>query len=203
MKLIRTLLIMLLGVSFLVGCGSKSQEPNDKISNESFEDIFSALNGMHFTFSSGAGAWSTDVTMKESGYFTGYYHDSNMGDIGTDYPNGTVYESIFEGKFTVIKKIDDFTYSMKLDEFEVKGEVDEEKIVDGTKTITTAAYGFDNADEFLLYLPGKNISDLPEEFLSWVQTDAALSSKLPFYGLYNVEGKMGFFSDLTSDNIIE
>lgn len=158
-------------------------------------DILSELNGLSFRFSSGAGAWSTEIEVKDNGAFSGYYHDSEAGATGEGFPNGTRYECNFSGRFVVEDKIDDFTYSLKLEAFSVNGEVDEEKIVDGIKIINADAYGFDNADEFLLYLPGRNTTDLPEEFLGWVRNGGDVFLTLPFYGLYNVGGKEGFFSN--------
>ena len=65
--------------------------------------------------------------------------------------------------------------------------------------ITSLPYGFDNANEFLLYLPGKSLHELPEAFLGWVQinlmaVDIRNTDILESYGLYNVEGKQGFSS---------
>lgn len=157
-------------------------------------DIFTALEGITFVFSSGAGAWSTEIEIKSDGSFIGYYHDSDMGVTGTNYPNGTRYECHFKGKFKAVSKLDDFTYSLKLDEFTIESKINEEKIVDGIKIIYTDAYGFDDADEFLLYSPGAPIANLPEEFLSWAHINTNIRKTLPsgYYGIYNVNGKEGF-----------
>ena len=44
-----------------------------------------------FIFASGAGAWGSSLSLWPDGTFTGSYHDSEMGENGEDYPNGTVY----------------------------------------------------------------------------------------------------------------
>ena len=152
-----------------------------------------------FVFASGAGAWSTEVHINPDGTFTGYYSDSDMGDVGDDYPNGIQYECRFSGKFTEVKKISDYEYSMKIDFINSEGKVNAENIVDGVKIITTEPYGFAGADEFLLYLPGRDTADLPDEFLEWVCVqnawrDVDVPDLLPFYGLYNVSGGEGFIS---------
>ena len=157
---------------------------------------FADLSGLEFWFGSGVGAWCTTVDISPDGTFTGYFHDSDMGDTGDGYPNGTAYECTFSGKFTSLTKADDFTYSMKCEFLKQEGTVDEVKIIDGVRTITAGPRGFDSADEFLLYLPGKKLSELPEEFLNWVNTSLfgydENISELPFYGLYNVGGQEGF-----------
>jgi len=119
-----------------------------------------------------------------------------MGDSSPEYPNGTVYECSFSGKFTSLEKTGEYEYSMKCELLTWEGTIGEEKIVDGVRVITSEPYGFDNADEFFLYLPGKETSGLPEEFLQWVSMPRALDFEsidvLEFYGLYNVRGEQGF-----------
>ena len=90
-----------------------------------------------------------------------------MGDTGPGYPNGVMYECRFSGKFTSVEKISDYEYSMRIEYLNAEGLEGEEKIVDGVKIITSAPYGFDDADEFLLYLPGRKTSDLPEQYTTW------------------------------------
>ena len=53
----------------------------------------------NFLFCSGAGGWSTGLKLNADGTFSGEYHDSNMGETGDGYPNGTMYECTFSGKF--------------------------------------------------------------------------------------------------------
>ena len=45
---------------------------------------------MTYIFTSGVGAWETELTLYADGTFTGQFHDSNMGETGYGYPNGTV-----------------------------------------------------------------------------------------------------------------
>ena len=160
-----------------------------------------ALPGMpvDFSFASGAGAWSTEVTVNSDGSFFGYYHDSDMGDIGEGYPNGTRYECYFNGKFINVQKISDHEYSMNVEFISIEGTDGETKIVDGVKIISSEPYGFDNADDFRLYLPGRQTNDLPEAFIDWVCMPMAwniMPDTLPFFGLYNVGGEQGFFSSV-------
>ena len=147
-----------------------------------------------FVFSSGVGGWSTDLDLNSDGTFTGIYHDSDMGDLDDEYPNGTVYICEFSGKFSDPVKIDEHTYSMKLEYLNTEGTIDDEYYENGIRYIYSGPYGLENADEFLLYLPGSQISDLPEEFVSWLYAfvDVQTEKTLPYYGIYNVGGKTGF-----------
>lgn len=153
-----------------------------------------------FLFMSGAGGWSTSLQLEADGTFDGYYSDSDMGDTGDDYPNGTKYECAFSGKFTDIVKVSEFEYSMRLEYLNCEGELDSERIEDGVRIFTTNPYGLDDADEFLLYLPGRTTADLPKEFIDWVSfpnvwSEGNIPGSLPFYGLYNVGGLEGFFGE--------
>ena len=56
---------------------------------------------------------------KLHGSFEGSYYDADMGDRGENYPNGTVYLCNFSGKFTDITQVNDYTYSMTLENGEL------------------------------------------------------------------------------------
>ena len=147
-----------------------------------------------FDFSSGAGAWGTHIDIENDGSFVGQYHDTEMGDVGEDYPNGTVFICNFSGKFSNPKQIDKYTYSMKLDRLETDGNLGDSYIKDGTMYINSEPYGFDDADEFIIYAPGMKISELPEGFVFWLNgfMNVQTTKILPYYGIYNVSGEEGF-----------
>lgn len=157
-----------------------------------------------FTFSSGAGGWSTQFTLEDDGSFTGQYYDSDMGDIGAEYPSGTVYISKFTGKFTTPTQINDYTYSMRLENLQTEGTTGEEYFENGQRFIYADPYGFDNADEFLIYTPDAPMSELPEGFKSWLVAWMNPNEEqiLPCYGIYNVGGEEGFvgYEDTSSEN---
>lgn len=154
---------------------------------------FADLSGYSFNFSSGAGAWGTGLEINADGSFTGGYHDSNMGDTGAGYPNGSTAVCNFNGQFTQLKKVNEYTYSMKLERLEYDNAAGIEEIIDGVKFIYSDAYGVEGGGEFLIYLPGAPVSELPEEFIWWVQYDISEASELPSYALYNVAGQYGFY----------
>lgn len=157
-----------------------------------------------FRFASGAGGWSTELEVAADGSFTGSYHDSEMGATGEDYPYGTVIFCNFHGKFSQPVKVDEYTYSMRLESIEQEETEGEETVTDGIRYIASSPYGLDDADEISIYLPGSQRQDLPEGFVNWTgafdpwDTEDELSQegtdKLTQYGLYNVSGGQGFVS---------
>lgn len=150
-----------------------------------------------FSFASGAGGWSTELEVAADGSFTGFYHDSDMGDQ-------TVYICHFHGTFSQPVRVDDLTYSLRLESIEQDETEGEETIVDGVRYIVSRPYGLDGADEIFIYLPGSRRQNLPESFVNWTwafdpwDTEDELSQegtdKLTQYGLFNVFGEQGFVS---------
>ena len=156
-----------------------------------------------FTFCSGAGGWSTELSIAPDGTFTGNFHDSDMGTTGPGYSYGTVYVCTFTGRFGNVKRVDDYTYSMEVLSLK-QDPMEDETIVDEVRYVSSYPYGLENAKEILVYLPGSYLRALPYEFVSWVSMPNAWAPDerpvlLPFYGLYNVEDEEGFFGGDTSE----
>lgn len=131
-----------MGIGILSGCsGNNHQESHTESNNPAQEELHSNVSAQEnqnessteskteetsqnkemylpntspltMTFSSGAGAWATSITLNRDGSFEGSYHDSDMGFIGEGYPHGTVYICKFSGAFDNIQQIDDNTYAM-------------------------------------------------------------------------------------------
>ncbi|NLD02096.1 MAG: hypothetical protein GX674_02215 [Clostridiales bacterium] len=170
------------------------------VQNSAGEEVFERLDGSTFYFLSGAGAWSTELVVSPDGSFTGYYHDTDMGDSGADYPNGTRYECDFSGTFALVDQKDELTYILRLTSLALKEEPGTERVADGLKLISAEAYGISGGDEFMLYSPGSPSAGLPEEFLEWVRMASAWEEPpetLPFWGLYNLGEQAGFFTDIS------
>lgn len=147
---------------------------------------FADLSNLEFWFGSGAGAWCTVLTVRDDGTFEGEYHDSDVD---------VMYLCNFTGKFTEPEKVDDYTYSVKIERIELEVEPGIRKNKDEITIIYSEPYGFDNAEELVFYLPGIPVKDLPEGYRSWMMGYGGFSgTKLPFYGLYNVNGEQGFSS---------
>ena len=60
-------------------------------------EFFSEFKNTVFIFSRGAGAWRTELQIREDGSLSGRFEDANMGEIGEENPQGTIYESVFTG----------------------------------------------------------------------------------------------------------
>lgn len=138
--------------------------------NQSGDLTFEDLSHYAFQFCSGAGGWSTDFEIEKDGSFKGNYHDSDMGDAGENYENGTIYVCVFSGDFTGLTKINDYTYEMKMENLTYEETPGKEEIADGVKYIYTDVYGLEGTDTFKVYLPGAPVSDLSEQEYFWVSS---------------------------------
>ena len=169
------------------------EQTNTSESTSSNESIFTILPD-GFDFSSGAGAWGTFLDLNDDGTFSGEFHDSNMGETGEGYPNGTVYVCDFSGKFSEPEKIDEYTYSMQLEYLAMEHLPGEEYYEEGVKYVYSDPYGFENAVEFYIYLPNTPVSQVPDEFMMWSHLPLETTAYLPekFYGIYNINEELGF-----------
>lgn len=160
-------------------------------------DILQQLENQSFIFSSGAGAWRTILILGENGAFSGEYTDSDMGDAGEGYPNGTVYGCLFHGVLAQPERVNEHEWKLKLASLEMdEGQVPE-AIENGIRYITAEPYGLINASEVILYLPGTPLDSLPEGFLPWAHlTGIDLhAGVLPYYALWNETDACGFITD--------
>lgn len=184
---------------------TEKQSEDTKVSEAGTGFSFSDLKMYNFTFASGAGGWSTEMHINDDGSFYGNYHDSNMGETGAGYPNGTLYYCDFTGKFTAPEKINDYSYRFKIEKLDFARTSGEEEIIDGVKYIYTEAYGLDEAQNLIMYIPGTFVSKLSEELLSWIFIGESSDnySVIPFYALYNEAPGYGFFSNWAPEYIAD
>ena len=160
------------------------------------ELTFAGLATRCFEFSSGAGAWAESFTIEKDGYFTGSFHDSDMGVTGEGYPDGTRYSSSYSGHFTGLVKIDDTTYEMKLKDISYREEAGTEDLADNVRYIYTESYCLSGTDTFRIYLPGTPLYKLSEEIQIWVRGANGSENELTIpiitdekngYGIYSYE----------------
>jgi len=225
------LICLTMGIGILSGCsGNNHQESHTESNNSAQEELHSNVSAQEnqnessteskteetsqnkemylpntspltMTFSSGAGAWATSITLNRDGSFEGSYHDSDMGFIGEGYPHGTVYICKFSGVFDNIQQIDDNTYAMTLKEITTESTESKEWITDGVRYIASEPYGLESGKEFLFYTPQTSVKNLTEEFIGWGYGSVGLDSSqktLDCYGLYNKGMGYGFFSSESS-----
>ena len=199
----KKLLLTALALALLLGAGctapqtstsSSSQTDSSQSTEAEQENPLTESGALNFVFSSGAGAWSTQLTLQPDGTFTGHYEDTDLGDMGEENPNGTVYTCDFSGSFSQPSQVDDHRWTMILEYLSTEKEPDEITYEDGIKYVSTGPNGLEQVQEVWLYLPGAETKDLPEEFLSWTTSAFAgeVPDELPVYGLYNVNEETGF-----------
>lgn len=63
--------------------------------DESPSFTFGDLANRYFYFSSGAGGWHTEFTVDADGSFSGFYQDSNMGDMAPTTPTAPCISAPF------------------------------------------------------------------------------------------------------------
>ncbi len=131
---------------------------------EENKTVFDTLSNLEWTFTSGAGGWSTDLTILPDGAFTGSYHDSEMGETGEGYPNGSVYVCSFSGQLSDAGE-ENGARKIRVDRLE-KEEL-QEYIEDGIRYVPSEVYGISEGDEMILYAPGTPVSVLGEEMQLW------------------------------------
>ncbi len=149
---------------------------------------------MAFYFSSGAGAWGTELWLNEDGTFTGYFRDTNMGETGEGYPHGTAYVCSFSGKFGSSEKLDEYSYSVKLEELTLDRPEGEEWIEEEMRYISATPYGLEGGEDFVFYLPDTPITMLSEDqLLWWPGRYYGEYNTLNGYALYNLADDSGFF----------
>ena len=153
---------------------------------------------VQFSFLSGAGGWSTELQLNQDGTFTGFYHDSEMGDIGEDYPYGSIYICSFAGEFADFEKLSEYAYKMNLSNLTTENAIGEEWIEEEIRYVASDPYGLEEGTEFILYLPDTPVSEVPEDFLIWwpyrYSEDAETRTTLSCYGILNVATGYGFFT---------
>ena len=170
------------------------------------DPLYAKLANWDFVFSSGAGGWETNLTIKADGSFSGAFYDGDMGDTGPGYEeNGTFYFCSFSGQLGAVTQRSETVYEVEVASLEYADEPDTEEIEDGTRYVYSDAYGISGAESLLVYLPGTEIASLPEGYLTWVQYlhfgtylpdswELDLPEDLPFCGIYNEGMDCGFFS---------
>ena len=153
-KLIAWIFTLVLAFTTTAGCAEQTDQ------------FFARLDGIEWSFSSGVGGWSTDLRILPDGTFSGEYHDSEMGETGEDFPEGTVYLCSFSGKMSLLEQADENTWKIRVDTLTEEGE-EGEAIEDGIRFVYTVPYGLSEGDEMLLYQPGTPVKEFTEEMMMW------------------------------------
>lgn len=86
----------------------ESKEAETPVTEVTFP--FEELSQVEFTFCSGAGGWATILSVNADGTFSGEYFDGELGVTGEGYPNGTMYQSRFNGMRHTDCRIKKYSY---------------------------------------------------------------------------------------------
>lgn len=178
-----------------------AEETKEESSDDEKEyDYYKELEGLIYQFSSGVGGWGTSLRITPNGHFTGEFYDSNMGETGEGYENGTIYCCIFSGELSEPVKVDDYTFeadviSLTYDTANEKGE--DHYIEDETMYIYAGPYGLSEGAHLKFYAPEKPYSEIPEEYKSWVWYHFWDNEPetLEDYGIFNETDETGFYVD--------
>lgn len=163
-------------------------------SEDENEFSFDDIDNLDFYFSSGAGGWGTELRIENDGYFRGSYHDSDMGDIGNGYDEGTVYYCNYSGHFTAPVKVDDYTYSTTISDIKY-ADPGYEMIAGNVRYITSDPYGITGGKTFYIHLPNTPVSSLSEELQIWLYLQpVSENDTINMYAFENVEEEEAFSS---------
>lgn len=161
-------------------------DPSGETETAAAEDVFRRIP-TDFSLYSGAGAWSAGLSIYSDGSFSGFFFNN-------DYD--AAYSCDYSGRFTDVRKLDEFTYSMRTADLSMDGIPGDTAEKNGRTVVRCEPYGIGAGDTIWLYLPGKPGETLPEGFVSL--TGAMLqydkTRPLDFYGLYNKEQAVPFWS---------
>ena len=154
-----------------------------KKESSEFQWLYDELEGKYFSFSSGAGAWSTDIKFGKNGNFEGYYHDTNMGEL----EGPTRYENHFSGRMNIVYQDQKYVYSMKLEDYKnlnekYKNAENDDKLI---IKFVDESYGFEGTNSFTLFLPYANISKEKDHFKHWLTGQISDENKIDRFVIKN------------------
>ena len=195
-----TMLLALLLAAVLIAGSALAEET----ASGSGDNVFALLDGIEMTLCSGAGAWSTEMQIKPDGSFSGTYHDSEMGDLADNYPNGSIYISDFTGKFSIVEQISSTIWKVRVDEVKQEGKAGEETIEDGVRYVTCEPYGVTAGDEMMLYQPGTSLDGFTDSMKFWAHVfDAEQQNltELKDWFLYSSKNDAGFVGVSAGDTL--
>lgn len=203
----RWIAFLLIAAMLLCGCQKTSPVPTESEALTTTAEItmptetkleepdfsFGDLKEWEFRFDSGAGSWGTWIYIGEDGSFSGRFEDHD-NETGEGYPNGIFYWCNFTGTFTQREWLSPYACALTVETLQFEAEPGTEVFREQIKYIADEPRGLALGEQFLLYLPGAPVEELPEEFLYWAKLtyNPPADGKLEGYGLYNRAQEIGF-----------
>lgn len=142
---------------------SEDENIDVTVEDAALDISFSDLAAYRFDYSSGAGGWGDELHIAKDGYFYGLYHDSEMGESGDAYPDGTVYSCNYSGQFTNLTKVADNVYEMTVTGMTYANTPNTEEISDNVRYVYSTAAGLPESGTVKLYMPGANLSAIDSD----------------------------------------
>lgn len=193
-KIWKITVVLTLAVMVFSGCGKA----------EAF--AYKQFDNIQFTCASGDDAGQgiavggqTSMRIQEDGSFSASYYAMDMEDTGEDYQGGTMYYGSGFGQIAEPVRVDDYTYKAKVESI-TYSEAGEESLQGGMRMVYTEVYGLEEAEEFMIYLPGKKVTQLPEAYIESVKEQLCdengnVPETLPFYGIFNESTQTGLVGE--------
>lgn len=168
--------------------------------------ILDELSGKTFLHYSGVGAWDVTMTVEKNGGFTVDSHDSDMGEVGPGYPDGTVYFGCLSGRIGAVTKAGEFMYRAKIKNIENET-LEAERIEDGIRYVDERLHGPVEGEDCYIYLPGQAMKDIPEDCADWISIrwSNVINNKaaIPFVVVYFPNSGYVFIDDEDIENARE
>lgn len=134
---------------------------------------------------------STKLAIHHDGTFKGY---SYKVDAATGSDKGGSYSCYFHGRFSKIKKINEYKYSMVLSELKY-----DKAPKKAEKTANMEAYGLEKDVKYIMYISGAPMDGMNNTFLKYSAKRVIRSKQNLLMGnaLWNTKDGYGFFSGIT------
>lgn len=193
-KIWKITIVLTLAVMVFSGCGKAEAFAYKQFENIQFTCALEEGAGQGI-----AVGGQTSMRIQEDGSFSASYYAMDMEDTGEDYQGGTMYYGSGFGQIAEPVRVDDYTYKAKVESI-TYSEVGEESFQGGMRMVYTEVYGLEEAEEFIIYLPGKKVAQLPEAYIESVKEQLCdengnMPETLPFYGIFNESTQTGLVGE--------
>ena len=142
----------------------------------------------YFVFTSGVGAWETELWLEDDGSFVGRFFDSDKGVHQYYYCN-------FTGQLAAPVRLNEYSWSLKIETIETHHELNGGVADEKAEFIEREPYGIANTQELILYLPNTSLALLPDRCIEWMHLSES-DTEVPAdrYVLYNATEGYAFIS---------
>lgn len=193
-KIWKTSVVVTLAVMAFSGCGKAEAFAYKQFDNIQFTCALEEGAGQGISVGG-----QTGMRIQEDGSFSASYYAMDTEDTGEDYQGGTMYYGSGFGQIAEPVRVDDYTYKAKVESI-TYSEAGEESLQGGMRMVYTEVYGLEEAEEFMIYLPGKKVTQLPEAYIEGVKEQLCdengnMPETLPFYGIFNESTETGFVGE--------